>query len=72
MNASAGEARRDLAMGLRVSRQHKIVNHSPGNLINETSIHEFVKQLGFCVIQPPRVTGYHISDTGNAGRHGPQ
>jgi len=64
----AGEARRDLARSLRVSRQDGVVGYSPGGLVNESSIHELIEQLGLCVMQPPGVAGDHISDAGDTAR----
>ena len=68
MNADVGGVRRDLAGGLGVSRQGGVADCSPSDLINESSIHEFIEQLGLCMMQPPYVAGNHIAGAEDAAR----
>jgi hypothetical protein len=60
--------RRDLAGGLGVSRQGGVADCSPSDLINESSIHEFIEQLGLCMMQPRCVAGNHIAGAEDAAR----
>ena len=72
VNASAGEALRDLARSLRVGRQGGVVRHSPSNLVNESSSHELNEQPGLCMMEPLRATSDHIPNGGDTARGNPQ